>query len=433
VFQCKHPIDTLWVENCTVTGGGLTFFQWNELTDFAYFNHNTIVNNKKNWLLGPYHRQLFVVNNIFINQNWVGEDTNITVSGSAPRRPFSSTIDVDSISSWDDVIVQPKYQIDETHYSPDLQLNRLKVFVSDNINYYDPILVDGYYNSSAYKLASFDALPSYLTWYYFNPPFPIRNVPGEWMNLRTQSFFAAYGPPNGGFVEKRTQTVNPGTLTPGIADTSVVTMMAQWNQNLWGDPRFPTAPDIVHSKYIFGDYDPETLPGIVNGVKSDSLTQNGAGIGKFTDLTENFGQSTYLSQIDGLPIGSLTWDNAQLTAYNSAYEWSQVYQKYLEDTTVPVIGVGTEPGIPPVFGLEQNYPNPFNPTTTIRYSLPHGSRVFLSVYNALGQQVAVLVNGDQEAGYQQVEFDGKTLASGVYFYRIQAGGYVQTKKLLLVR
>ncbi len=83
--------------------------------------------------------------------------------------------------------------------------------------------------------------------------------------------------------------------------------------------------------------------------------------------------------------------------------------------------------------LSQNYPNPFNPSTTIRYGLPARSHVTLTVYNTLGQQVAKLVNGEQEAGYHEVKFDGSKLASGVYLYRMQAGSYVETRKLLLVK
>jgi hypothetical protein len=81
----------------------------------------------------------------------------------------------------------------------------------------------------------------------------------------------------------------------------------------------------------------------------------------------------------------------------------------------------------------QNYPNPFNPSTTIRYALPHKSAVQLTVFNTLGQQVAVLQNGEQEAGYHDVRFDGTNLSSGVYFYRIQSGDFVETRKLILLR
>ena len=85
------------------------------------------------------------------------------------------------------------------------------------------------------------------------------------------------------------------------------------------------------------------------------------------------------------------------------------------------------------FALYQNFPNPFNPSTTIRYSLPHKSAVQLTVFNTLGQQVSDLVNGEIEAGYHEVHFDGKGFSSGVYFYRLRTGDFVSTKRLLMVR
>ncbi len=83
--------------------------------------------------------------------------------------------------------------------------------------------------------------------------------------------------------------------------------------------------------------------------------------------------------------------------------------------------------------LSQNFPNPFNPSTTIRYSLPTRSQVTLSVFNTLGQKVAILDEGEREVGFHEVVFDGNGLASGVYLYRIVAGAYAATKRLLLLR
>jgi hypothetical protein len=85
------------------------------------------------------------------------------------------------------------------------------------------------------------------------------------------------------------------------------------------------------------------------------------------------------------------------------------------------------------FELEQNYPNPFNPGTTIKYKLPQASLVNLKVYNVLGQEVATLVDESQPAGIHAVQFDGSGLSSGVYFYRLSAGDFVQTRKLMLLR
>ena len=88
---------------------------------------------------------------------------------------------------------------------------------------------------------------------------------------------------------------------------------------------------------------------------------------------------------------------------------------------------------PGEFRLEQNFPNPFNPSTMIQYDIPHQSMVTLTVYNSLGQKVESLINEMQDAGYHEVKFDASGLASGAYFYRIQAGNFAATKTLMLLR
>ena len=100
--------------------------------------------------------------------------------------------------------------------------------------------------------------------------------------------------------------------------------------------------------------------------------------------------------------------------------------------------LGGEAAVPEEYSLLQNYPNPFNPTTLIRYGLPAAGHVTVKVYNLLGQRVATLVDEVQEAGYRTVEWNatngtGSPLGSGVYFYELRAGSFVETRKMLLLR
>jgi hypothetical protein len=88
---------------------------------------------------------------------------------------------------------------------------------------------------------------------------------------------------------------------------------------------------------------------------------------------------------------------------------------------------------PSMFSLSQNYPNPFNPSTTISYQLPANSFVTLKVYDILGKEVATLINEQKTAGKYSVAFDTPNLGSGVYFYTLRAGNYVQSKKMILAK
>ncbi len=113
------------------------------------------------------------------------------------------------------------------------------------------------------------------------------------------------------------------------------------------------------------------------------------------------------------------------------------------DGTFKYSSIVTVNSLPTQFSLGQNYPNPFNPSTTIKFGLSSDAKVKLEVYNTIGQKVATLVNGEMTAGYHQVEFsagggsasggNASRLASGIYFYRMQTGSYIETKKLILMK
>ncbi len=116
----------------------------------------------------------------------------------------------------------------------------------------------------------------------------------------------------------------------------------------------------------------------------------------------------------------------------------QFYQSNFDDNLVSV--EDEIANIPSEFILHQNYPNPFNPVTTIKYSIPSvisiGERnlnVTLKVYDVLGNEIATLVNEEKPAGNYELNFNASSLSSGVYFYRLQSGSFIQTKKMILMK
>ncbi len=130
-------------------------------------------------------------------------------------------------------------------------------------------------------------------------------------------------------------------------------------------------------------------------------------------------------------VAGLTQES-RLTA-GLAHVYSYVSENPVEGVLTGAGGDASQETAPVSFALEQNYPNPFNPATTIRYSVPQRTTVRLKVFNTIGQQVASLVDEVQDAGAHEVRFNGLTLASGVYFYRLNAGSQTGTKRLLLLK
>ncbi len=109
-----------------------------------------------------------------------------------------------------------------------------------------------------------------------------------------------------------------------------------------------------------------------------------------------------------------------------------------EEVMVELFGTAVELAvddrfIPTKFSLSQNYPNPFNPVTTILYQLPKSEFVNISIYNVVGQLVETLVNGHKDTGFHSVIWNANDIGSGLYFYRIEAGEYTETKKCIILK
>lgn len=131
------------------------------------------------------------------------------------------------------------------------------------------------------------------------------------------------------------------------------------------------------------------------------------------------------------PSGYTNWYT--VTSLDRIWNESQATHWWGVNASGVIVGAETAAAPLLTFVLHQNYPNPFNPVTIINYSLPQGSYVLLRVFDILGRQVKVLQDGVREIGNHQVVFEGTGLPSGVYFYRIEADGHAESRKMMLLR
>jgi hypothetical protein len=129
-------------------------------------------------------------------------------------------------------------------------------------------------------------------------------------------------------------------------------------------------------------------------------------------------------------ISHMDFINTGSAVYGYAISYFGNVIKYTES----LVGITSQNNsVPDGFSLHQNYPNPFNPSTKISFVLPQANNVKLIVYDALGREVAVLVNEFRQAGQWSAEFNASALSSGIYFYRLEAGSFTETKKMLLIK
>jgi len=190
--------------------------------------------------------------------------------------------------------------------------------------------------------------------------------------------------------------------------------------------------------------EPDTLP--ANGTSqsvitispknnSDTLLASGlqvvlsnTGAGSLSSVTD-LGDGTYEANITApIAIGSDTISAVVISGADTVSIFWNAIVTYINPTSIVENYIS-----PDRFYLYQNYPQPFNPTTTIKYQIPKTSFVTLKVFDALGKEVATLVNEEKTSRSYEVEFDGSNLSSGIYFYKLKAGNFFETKKMILLK
>lgn len=181
---------------------------------------------------------------------------------------------------------------------------------------------------------------------------------------------------------------------------------------------------------LISQVSPSGLPVTVNG---GNLFYDTASTVNFSptplQLTHN-GKDYYFQRWNGTGNGSYngTNPNGVIQSMNNVVVQTAVFD------TIPPIGIqNLNNGVPQVFQLHQNYPNPFNPVTKIKFDIPKFSNVKIRVYDVIGNEVAQLFNGELNAGYYEADFNASSYASGVYFYKIEAGDYNSVKRMILVK
>jgi len=224
------------------------------------------------------------------------------------------------------------------------------------------------------------------------------------------------------------------------------------NHNFNSSAAFTTRGPLAYDSHILT----ETIPGVLYALSLN--LRNKSSVSTITNVAAQIAISdTNLSDIAGNPQSFGDIAPGQIAQSSGIFSFyiinplpnpnldfrinisSEGYYFWSDSFSVVFTGIEeTEADIPTEFALKQNYPNPFNPSTTLRYELPKSSKVLLIIYNTLGQQVKIIVDENQSAGRKEVVWDGldafgKPVSSGVYICKIQAGDYIKTRKMILLK
>lgn len=377
-LSTRWHIDSLLFVNCTFANLGYVIMQEeSEYTDFLWMNHCTFVNTVMYCLESTWWYWLSMTNSVFVNSYMYGYiGTGI---------PEGATFAIDSVSN--------------LRFTPPFTDAQRHILFANSSHCTEPWLAD---------------------WMTHNPYSDTVTVPGNiprpqpMLNRRTLMFFDTtddQGNKSYPYMNRADlyDSTDPGFVLPPTSQLGIKTFLYM---------RWCTSADTTWA------YFPELSLQRIWPPKENLAYTNpillAAGMG-------------------GFPLGDLYhWFPDKYSQWKS--------QEGTENARISTwLGTGADPGsvvdvkeragntTPGSFALGQNFPNPFNPATTIRYELPRASHVTLTLYDLLGREIAALVNGVEQPGYKSVEWNAAGVASGMYLYRLKAGGFAQTRKLLVLR
>ncbi len=395
--------DSLSFENCTIANCGYAYMQESpEYADYVSFNHCTFLNTMMYTLESSYWWNLSVTNCIFVNSYMMGD---IPSQDGTSMTPVGGTINIDSVSTFGFTVPFT----DSSAAPADSQRHIL--FANCSYGYdswYINFLGSNMYNDTASAVNKIYLMPM----------------------ISGKTYREFFGDSVGG--QKAFPYMNMLNIYPSDLTTDTTRGMYDPNAN----PGFILAPINIDSikSFLLGRW--------VTGANVSWAYDPASDVQQVWPMNEDlsYTNSTLMAAgMGGFPLGDLYHWWGPFSGTDDYTPWlAQAVQEHATINnmlTTGKVSAVNEKGatVPATYALSQNYPNPFNPTTEIKYSVPRNGFVTLKVYNVLGQEVATLFSGIRRPGNYSATFNGSRFASGVYFYRLQAGSVSITKKLMLLK
>ena len=415
LFQCSisgeqtQGWDTLYIENNTFVCTG-TWLVANlgsnaivQIDDFVWINHNTFIIHKSQLDIAWYENEYYLTNNLFFDFNTQPYNINWNIyypdGSSKIGEPHSEMCLVNA----------------DTLEGETLPSSRVQ-FVEYNLWYLNPKIAEVPLwglthtkdNDGVTPLPKAYLMP--LVW-----PKDSANV-----NREANMFYGNPDFPN--FKYGNTLEIDPFLTQEEIyelSDSLAVWSLPSAQQHCWGfDPANLILPLVQWPKFWWNADD--------NGLGNPTAWP------RFDGTYKN--EAALKGSIEGLPLGDLNWYPDAKALWEENQDMIEAHILALNETQISIVGVESiNSNIPTSYSLSQNYPNPFNLTTLIKFDVPQSELVTLKVYDLLGQEVAILVNEEVDAGYHQVTFNASDsdLTTGIYFYTLNAGGFTMSKKMIL--